>query len=238
MVSMVDGMSSALGDGVENNSGATQGKAQIINLDDPNRETIDCLFNPTEYTFTKTNKWNPTAAIGLNVPELEFGGGESMTLTMQLFFDTYASGGDVRDKTNRIWRLMYIREDLTDMTSGKGRPPLVEFHWGETWSFQAVITSITQKFTLFRDNGTPVRATLDITFRQAKEEGKYPGQNPTTIGKSGYKQRLIKEGDTIDWIAFEEYGDSTMWRLIADTNNMDNPQKLKPGQLIAIAPRP
>ena len=115
---------------------------------------------------------------------------------------------------------------------------MVEFRWGKMWSFQAVITSITQKFTLFRNDGTPVRATLDVGFTQAKEDGKYPGQNPTTIGKPGYKQRLIKEGDTIDWIAFEEYGDSSMWRFIADTNEMDNPHKLMPGRMIAIAPQP
>ena len=115
---------------------------------------------------------------------------------------------------------------------------MVEFQWGTTWSFKAVITDIKQKFTLFRYDGTPVRATLDITFLQAKEEGRYPGQNPTTIGKPGYKRRMVKEGDSIDWIAYDEYGDSAMWRFIADTNNLNNPQRLRPGQVLAIAPPP
>ena len=238
MVSATNQISAAVGNlNGGNASGAQQGKAQIINLDNKSEPPIECLFNPSEYTFTKTNTWSPTSVKGKNVPDLEFGGGESMKLTMQLFFDTYASGGDVRKITNRIWKLMYIDTTLTDMTSVKGRPPMVEFHWGSTWSFQAVITSITQKFTLFRNDGTPVRATLDVAFTQAKDQGKYPGQNPTTVGRAGYKQRLIKEGDTIDLIAFEEYGDSAMWRFIAETNQMDNPQKLKPGQLIAIAPQ-
>jgi len=115
---------------------------------------------------------------------------------------------------------------------------VVEFQWGSTWTFEAVITSISQKFTLFRYDGIPVRATLDVTFLQAKEKGKYPGQNPTTVGRPGYKRRVVKEGDTIDWIAFDEYNDSAMWRFIAETNNLDNPLLLRPGQVLAIAPRP
>lgn len=115
---------------------------------------------------------------------------------------------------------------------------MVEFQWGATWSFKAVITDISQKFTLFRYDGTPVRATLDIAFLQAKEEGRYPGQNPTTIGKPGYKRRVVQEGDSIDWIAYDEYGDSAMWRFIAESNNLDDPRRLKPGQVLAIAPPP
>ncbi|MFC2005140.1 peptidoglycan-binding protein [Chloroflexota bacterium] len=213
-------------------------KARITNLDDRGERDIECLFNPNEYTFSKQNTWNKEKVIGKNVPQLAFGGGEAMTLTMQLFFDTYATGEDVRKTTNRIWKLMNINEKLTDMTSVKGRPPMVEFHWGSTWSFQAVITSISQKFTLFRYDGTPVRATLDVSFLQAKEKGKYPGQNPTTVGEPGYRRRVVMEGDTIDWIAHDEYGDSAMWRFIADTNNMDDPSRLRPGQILAIAPPP
>jgi nucleoid-associated protein YgaU len=81
-----------------------------------------------------------------------------------------------------------------------------------------------------------VRATLDVTFLQAKDEGRYPGQNPTTKGNPGYRRRVVREGDTLDWIAFDEYGDSALWRYIADVNNLDNPMSLLPGQVLAIAP--
>ena len=212
-------------------------KAVIRNLDDGDEQPIEVLFNPNEYTFSKKNTWTKTEVIGKNVPQLKFGGGDSMTLKMQLFFDTYTTGKDVRQITNRIWKLMSINDKLTDPKTGKGRPPEVEFQWGKIVSFKAVITEIKQVFTLFRYDGTPVRATLDVTFLQAKEGGKYPGQNPTTVGKPGYKRRVVKEGDSIDWIAYEEYGDSARWRFIAETNNLDNPRRLKPGQVLAIAPK-
>jgi hypothetical protein len=212
-------------------------KAKIMRVDSP-KDTITCLFNPNEYTFRKQNTWTLGEAKGKNVPDLEFGGGQAMSLDMQLFFDTTATGEDVRDITNKIWKLMMIDENLTDMTvsSVAARPPLVEFHWGDVWSFTAVITDIRERFTMFDIDGKPVRATLDVTFLQAKEEGKYPGQNPTTVGKPGYRRRVVREGETLDWIAHEEYGDAAMWRFIAETNNVDNPRRLRPGQILAIAP--
>jgi nucleoid-associated protein YgaU len=83
-----------------------------------------------------------------------------------------------------------------------------------------------------------VRATLDVSFLQAQEAGRYPGQNPTTVGRPGYRRRIVKEGETIDWIAYDEYGDSAMWRFVADTNGLDDPGRLTPGQELAIAPPP
>lgn len=213
-------------------------KARIINLDDSTEQPIDCLFNPNEYTFSKNNTWNTKKVVGKNVPQVSFGGGDSMVLKMKLFFDTYTDGKDVRTVTDRIWKLMNINAKLTDLTSFKGRPPRVEFQWGNTWSFKAVITQISQTFTLFRYDGTPVRATLNVDFLQTEDKGRYPGQNPTTSGQPGYRRRVVNEGDTIDWIAFDEYGDSAMWPFIADTNNLDDPLRLKPGQVLAIAPPP
>jgi len=200
---------------------------------------INCLFNPSEYTFARTNTWTQKPVKGENVPDLEFGGGGSATLKMSLFLDTSTTGGDVRDTTKKIRKLMDIdTEAATDMTTVKGRPPVVEFHWGTVWTFKAVITSLTEKCTLFRDDGVPIRATLDVSFLQAKEAGVHPPQNPTTAGTSGYKRRVVNEGDTIDWIAFDEYGNSAMWRYIADTNSLDDPGRLRPGQVLAIAPPP
>ena len=211
-------------------------KAKIVNLE--TNEEINCLFNPNEYTFKRSNAWTQKKVKGENIPNLEFGGGASATLSMNLFLDTSTTGGDVRDTTKKIWKLLDIDEKATDMTTVKGRPPVVEIHWGTVWTFKAVITSLTEKCTLFRDDGVPIRATLDVSFLQAKEAGAHPPQNPTTAGTSGYKRRVVNEGDTIDWIAFDEYGNSAMWRYIADTNSLDDPGRLRPGQVLAIAPPP
>jgi hypothetical protein len=208
--------------------------ATITRVDSPS-VTIQCMFNPKEYTFTKQNSWQPAKTKGSNVPPLEFTSGNPATLQMQLFFDTYSTGEDVRSKyTDPIWELMMVDNSLINKKSKKGRPPQVRFQWGEAWSFLAVISNITQKFTLFKDDGTPLRATLDVTFQQVKDAKLFPSQNPTSGGPGGGRVWTVKEGDTLAWIAYKELGDATVWREIADANHLSRVRKLRPGMMLEI----
>lgn len=213
---------------------ASLAHAKIINLDGGG-SPIECMFNPKEYSFSKRNQWTPGKSKGSNMPQLEFGGGQPATLQMQLFFDTYAKGKDVRKEyTDAIWQLMMVDQTLKDPKNKKGRPPKVRFQWGSAWSFDAVITSINQKFTLFLSDGTPVRATLDVTFQQIKDAALFPPQNPTSGGVGGERVWTVNEGDTLAWIAYKEYGDSNQWRLIADANRLTQVRRLVPGTVLEI----
>lgn len=220
-------------------SGATVEKARLINLDKGDSIVATCVLNPKEYAFAKQNNWKREPVKGSNVPELTFGGGQPATMTVQLLFDTYTTGGnkaeDVRTAhTNAIWQLMEVLESTKDSKTDKGRPPYVRFHWGKAWTFDAVIKSITQRFTLFLPNGTPVRATLDVTFEQIKDESLYPRQNPTSGGEGGERQWTVREGDSLASIAYAEYGDPGHWRPIADANRLVRVRRLRPGTVLEI----
>lgn len=213
-------------------------KAEIVSVE--SGERVKCLFNPKEYTFSKQNNWKDQQT-GKNVPQIEFGGGQPASLQMELFFDTYAqfkstgSPKDVRKEyTDKIWKLMIVDPKLTDAKNQKGRPPKVIFQWGQTWLFKAVIASITQKFTMFIHDGTPVRATLNVNFRQIEDEGALAKQNPTSGGTGGERLWTVNEGDTLGWIAHKEYGDATRWRQIADANRLTRVRRLPTGLVLVI----
>lgn len=210
-------------------------KAVILNRDKGDERVVECLFNPKEYSFAKQNQYKPDKVSGSNVPKLEFSGGGAASLTMELFFDTFAAGKDVRKEyTDKVWNLMAVDDKTKDKKTGKGRPPKVRFQWGQAWTFDAVIEQITQKFTLFLQNGTPVRATLNVTFRQVEDEKKKPKQNPTSGGVGGERLWTVADGDTLAWIAYKEYGDTKRWRSIAEANRLTNVRRLTPGTVLVI----
>jgi Contractile injection system tube protein/LysM domain len=221
-------------------------KAQIINID--SGEIIECMFNPKEYSISKRNNWGQpksgggaSSNAGTNVPKQQYSGGNPATLTLQLLFDTYAGATgsqDVRKQyTSKIWALAEVDPTFIDNQTTKSRPPKVRFQWGPAWSFVAVITSITQKFTLFSSNGTPVRATLDVTFQQITDDSQLPGTNPTSGGTGGERQWTVKHGDTLASIAYEAYGDAARWRAIADANHLTAVRDLRPGLQLGIPTR-
>jgi nucleoid-associated protein YgaU len=215
-------------------------KAVIYNHD-TGAAVVECLFNPKEYTFAKTNSWQLDPKPGNNVPHLKFGGGQPSTLQMELLFDTYMRGRpngkpvDVRrEYTDKLWQLMLVKEDRRDPKTKKGEPPKVRFVWGTTWSFVAVITSLQQKFTLFDTDGTPVRAVVTAAFQQLKDAAELGGQNPTSGAVGGERLWTVTEGDTLAWIAYREYGNATRWRPIADANRLGDVRRLVPGSVLVI----
>ena len=209
-------------------------KATIVNQDKEGK-ALYCMFNPKEYSFSKSNTWKEGETKGTNVPQMEFGGGKPAALQLQLFFDTYETGKDVREEyTNALWELTLVDDDLKDAKSNKSRPPIVRFQWGKAWSYDAVITKMSQKFTLFLADGTPVRATVDVTFQQVKDERQLGMQNPTSSGSGGTRVWTVQEGDTLSWIAYRQYGDSTQWRRIADANRLTQVRRLRPGTALEV----
>ena len=210
-------------------------KARIRNSD--TGETVEFQFNPTEYSFSKQVGWREADSGGADVPKSTFTGGKPIALTLKLFFDTRDTGEDVRRKfTNKLWKLALVTSGQEDPQTKKGRPPVVEFQWGEVWTFKAVVTQITSNFTMFDQEGTPVRATCDIALKQVEDPSSYPFQNPTSGGAAGHRTRVFGQGDTLDLIASQEYGDSNHWRHIAAANNIDDPLRTRPGRVLRLPP--
>lgn len=210
-------------------------KAQIINV--KHKQSVECMFNPKELTLSKTVTLTEGKVAHANMPKSTFGGGEAMTLNLELFFDTYREEAlekrDVRKAyTDAVWKLLEIDESTRH--TKRPAPPTVLFQWGQLVLFEAVITSITQRFTMFAPSGVPVRATLTVSFKQTVDPTQREATNPTSGGVGGERVWRVNDGDTLAWIAYKEYGDATKWRPIADANNLTRVRRLTPGTMLMV----
>lgn len=196
---------------------------------------VSCMFNPYEYTVSKANTYQEKARNRSDVPHVEFKKAGAQTLKLKLFFDSYEQKEDISQTTNQLWKLMESKTRSDGGRNEKVPPPEVAFDWG-VFRFVSVITSMTQKFTLFLPDGTPVRAEVDITFTQHKDLNDYPNQNPTSGGGVTEQVWQVVAGDRLDTIAASVYGDAGRWRLIASQNGITNPLALRPGQQLQIPP--
>jgi nucleoid-associated protein YgaU len=203
------------------------------------RDPIECLFNPKEYSISKSSSWQKKQNSSSN-PNLQYGGGEPRKLSLDLFFDaTDKVDGDVRGITEKLFALLEAAKKYKQ--EKKKRPPTVEFHWGRTWTFPAVIDSLSVQYTLFRPDGTPVRAMAKLSLTQVEKAvdkpsagGSKKGQNPTTRGLADLRSHVVRDGDTLPSIAFTSYGDPTRWRAIAEANGIDDPLALRRGRLLSV----
>lgn len=212
--------------------------ARIYEVDDSGNPkgggiAVDCMFNPFEYSVSKSNTFVEDPRNNANGPQATFQQSGPQTLKLNLTFDTYEAGSDVSQTTNKLWKLMMPRSNEILNQANKVPPPMVAFEWG-VFRFVAYITNMTQKFTLFLHDGTPVRAKVDITFTQYVDLNDYPAQNPTSGGGPIERVRTVIAGDRLDTIAHEVYGNAGKWRRIAEYNHIVNPLALKAGQVLSI----
>lgn len=198
---------------------------------------LACSFNPTDYTLTQTMDVPGTPAAARPGGQQQYAGTRPMTLSTNLFFDAFSEAhGDVTPAVTKL--LGWTRPTAQSHQDGRDCPPLVQFKWGgnpQLEEFKGFITSLTIRYTLFRRDGTPVRAEVAITITgQTPAQG---GQNPTSRAANSRRVHQVIDGDTLASIAYRELGKPAYWRAIAELNGIDDPLRLGAGTTLLIPRR-
>jgi nucleoid-associated protein YgaU len=214
-------------------------KASITVLDGAMQgKVIGVLFNPTEYTFERTNSYKSTPVPGLDSPLLQFVNGECDLLSMDLFLDDYTDPDGPTSRAQRetdpvgsrlrdISKLLEIDRDLH-------APPPVRFNWGPM-EFSAVIEKLSRKVTMFHPDGSPARATLSVTFKEYRTL-RQQLESPRRESADKTKRRVVVGKEALWWIAAREYDASQEWPRIAAENDLDDPREIEPGDWLKIPP--
>lgn len=207
-------------------------KAQLIV---ENGKTIEVDINPTEYQLDSSIQYSEKKVPGQNTAIGQYFSGNSMSLNMSFYFDTYQpptldnpteGGSDVSEKTKEV-------ADLTLIDGTLHRIPEVTFSWGSL-NFTGVIVDVKESYTMFLADGMPVRAKVDVTFKSSYDKDgkrKSPFESPDRT-----KVRTLLQGEALWSIAAEEYGEPEMWRVIAQENEILNPLDVSPGQILRLPP--
>lgn len=193
--------------------------------------TIPCIFNPEKLRFSKTMNWIQTNTAKRNAPTATFNGGGSEKITIKLFLEhSYCGLLGVAGYIAILKMLVKKPPLLLD------HPPLVMFVWGLTTSQMSYIESISYEYTMFSPGGKPLQAEVDLSLTEYNIEWlSLLPLNPTSRSEAR-KTWVVTEGQTLDWIAYQEYGDPAAWRHIASVNRLMNPMMLKPGQILKLTP--
>jgi hypothetical protein len=196
--------------------------ATLTNLD--TNEVVNFMFNPFEYTLSKSNTWQDKPVTGQNVPFINFQQGGAIKLKLTLHFDSQATGTDVRTFTDKLWKMVLINEAKVDTKTGKGQPPAVVFDWGKL-HFKAIITSLSQHFTLFTETGIPLRCTVDVDLQQYLDEPGETGAAQAGGTTPASKPVTAVQGQRLDNMT-KNPNDQ---RKVAEKNNLNNPLKVPNG---------
>jgi hypothetical protein len=120
---------------------------------------MEAQFNPKELQIDKSVSWTNAQGPAQENPAQEFKEPQSSNLQATLYFDTYESKKDVyKEYITKLEKLVTIQSS--------GRPPLVTFTWN-SFVFQGVVESLSQKYTMFLEDGTRCRCEVGFKMKSA-----------------------------------------------------------------------
>jgi nucleoid-associated protein YgaU len=192
-------------------------------------------FNPKEYSISKAATWNrPTSKGAKHATAPEFGGVQPQTVQMELFFDDWEGSGNlVKDIETLLGWLKPTDKSINQKK--KPQPLALQFQWGGRQplsEFRGFLKSVSAKYTMFRPDGTPVRATANISLEELPSDPK--PTNPTSGAREGRRRHVMAAGDSLHSIAYREYEDPALWRGLALFNEIDDPLRVRPGTPLLI----
>jgi len=142
---------------------------KIIGLEGAaNTVAVEASFNPKEIQLDKSVPWQKQKKKG--PADLEFTGAEPKTISLELMFDGFEQNASVQGKLDDLHK-------LSDMDTGLKRPPKVKVIWGTGTDsdggalpkFEAVIESVSIKYTMFSPEGKVLRATANVKLKEASD---------------------------------------------------------------------
>ena len=208
-------------------------KALITNTD--TGDSVAVQFNPEEYTVNRDVNYAQAAVPGRSAPLLQFAHGNMQTLELELLLDTYerhqgnGAGDDVRPVVRKITSLMNVDPETH-------APPVLLFTWSSL-SFTCVLARASQRFVMFRPDGTPVRARLQVTFNEFCN-GDVEAKEVKRETADYSRLHVVGQGETLSAIAGRVYRNPAAWRPIALGNGIDDPRALAVGQRLLVPQLP
>jgi nucleoid-associated protein YgaU len=197
----------------------------------PELGRVTFAYNPKELAYSKAAQWQRKPAKGAAKAAMpEFQGPSPMGLTVEVFLDGYEAGKDISADIDTLYACCQPMDN--SIQAKQPSPPWVVFGWGNNTQLTAIVKSVAAKLTMFRSDGTPLRATVTVTLEEVVPDSF--AQNPTSGSLNSVRSHMVVEGDTLASVAYKQYGNAGWWRPLAHANGIDDPLKVGAGTRLMV----
>jgi LysM repeat protein len=192
-------------------------------------------FNPNQLQLSRSVSWKSQSSVGYSHGATpEYIGANPASLQIEVFLDGSAKPAASRVREDVEQLLSCCEVDPQTLPTKSPSPPWVRFAWGSfsTVQFIAHVESVNATYTLFTATGDPLRANCQLALTEVPLPTK--GQNPTSGTLAAQRVHRVVSGDSLESLAWQEYGDPARWRAIAQANGINDPMRLETGRELLL----
>ena len=192
---------------------------EIDSSEDYNNEpAYEAMINPESISWQRTVNYNDDQATNTASTSQTFLNVPSETLSFDIVID--CTGIVDSSRTDLIEELEVLQDIIYTYDGTIHRPNFVKVQWGQGIIFNGVITSFNTTFTLFRPDGSPLRAKVSLTFSEyispetlAQEQG---DQSPDVTHLVN-----VVEGMALPQLCKKVWNNSFYYVQVAGYNDLD-----------------
>lgn len=187
-------------------------------------------FNPESFTIQSSIKHYPEQAAGSNAKEQQQNVETAREFTFEFLIDGTGASGEKREVQAEI----KLFQSTVEYKGELHRNSFLLLVWG-TFIVTTVLKKLEIKYTMFRSNGTPLRAVLNTTFVEHTvkelEFLKKALQSPDLS-----TSRMIDSGDKLPLMCHKIYDDSRHYLEVARANRITNFRNIPTGITLDFPP--
>lgn len=195
-------------------------------------------INPASFSRKYKTRFNGVAAdtpIGRSKPVPKYDRSDPQQVSFDLTLDGTGvvpgtEGVAISDQIEKLRRIAYSYD------GNEHEPNPVEIDWGAGLKgFQGRLQALDIDYVLFTADGTPLRATIKMTFIEALTE-EIEAKESNNKSPDLTHVLMVREGDTLPLMCQRIYNDASKYLSIARANDLDGFRALEPGTLLRFPP--
>jgi hypothetical protein len=197
-------------------------------------KSIDAFLNPDSYSLSYAVNYESSKEKQNNAGTQIFTGMGPTGLELELTLDgtgiiPLPSGYSTIDDYIRT-----LKDIIYNYQGAYHRPNYCKVAWNNL-QFTGVCSSFTIKYSMFRPDGTPIRASVKLSFRE-NIDFKTKLRMAQSSSPDLTHVRTVRAGDTLPLMTWRIYGDSSHYPMVAKANNLSRLDAIKPGDELYFPP--
>lgn len=192
-------------------------------------------INPEQYSQKFEINYDAKVAPGNQGVEEKFASSAPEELKLDFVFDgTDTVFGYVHLKKTVAQQIQEFKEVVYDLSGDIHQPRYLKV-MGMGITFPCVLKNLDITYTLFKTDGSPLRAKLSATFlnfKEVKRRVAEEGKNSPNLTHF----RQVKGGDVLPLMVYKIYKNPKYYMEVAMANNLTNFRKLNAGDQIRFPP--
>ena len=188
------------------------------------------MFNPENFNERKDFNYDCEQAPGDAEGTLRFSWVEQSEIQFEFLIDGTGASGDKREVMAEI-ELFRV---TTGFNGDRHMPNYLALIWG-TFIFHGFLKSLDVQYTLFRPNGTPLRAKLRCSFK-ASTTNILRVLSMGLLSPDLTHKHTVKSGDRLDNLSQQYYESPRHHINLAQANGLTSIRTLREGETMFLSP--